>query len=87
MNYLGGVAAAGGIALINALGALGGFVAPNVKALADASFGSSQAGRTAFFCVHHSARSLEFGSGGCVALSRSLPSFRNCIGPEVRGSY
>jgi nitrate/nitrite transporter NarK len=43
-GYLGGVAAAGGIALVNALGALGGFVAPNIKAWADASFGSGQAG-------------------------------------------
>jgi MFS family permease len=42
--YLGGVAAAGGIALINALGALGGFFAPNVKAWADASFGTPVAG-------------------------------------------
>lgn len=41
---LGGVAAAGGIALINALGALGGFVAPNVKSWADAHFGSPAAG-------------------------------------------
>jgi sugar phosphate permease len=41
---LGGVAAAGGLALINALGALGGFAAPNVKAWADARFGSSAAG-------------------------------------------
>ena len=39
-----GVAAAGGIALINALGSLGGFFAPNVKAWADASFGTSTAG-------------------------------------------
>ena len=43
-GYLGGVAAAGGLALINALGALGGFVAPNVKAWADRSFNSPQAG-------------------------------------------
>lgn len=42
--YLGGVAAAGGIALINALGGLGGFVAPNVKTWADAAFGSAAAG-------------------------------------------
>jgi len=39
-RYLGGVAAAAGIAFINALGALGGFVAPNVKNWADASFGA-----------------------------------------------
>ena len=43
-GYLSGVAAAGGIALINALGALGGFVAPNVKNWADVSFGSASAG-------------------------------------------
>ena len=43
-DYLGGAAAAGGIAIVNAIGALGGFVAPNVKAWVDASVGSSQAG-------------------------------------------
>ena len=43
-SYLGGVAAAGGIALINALGSLGGFVAPNVKAWADVSFRTPRAG-------------------------------------------
>ena len=43
-GYLGGAAAAGGIAMVNALGALGGFVAPNVKAWADASFASPRAG-------------------------------------------
>jgi MFS family permease len=42
--YLGGAAAAGGIALINSLGALGGFVAPNVKTWAEQSFGSPGAG-------------------------------------------
>jgi MFS family permease len=43
-SYLGGVAAAGGIALVNALGSLGGFFAPNVKAWADSIFGSPRAG-------------------------------------------
>lgn len=43
-DYLGGVAAAGGIALINSLGALGGFVAPNVKTWAEAAFASQAAG-------------------------------------------
>lgn len=43
-GYLGGVAAAGGIALINSLGSLGGFVAPNVKTWAEAFFASSAAG-------------------------------------------
>jgi sugar phosphate permease len=43
-GYLSGAAAASGIALINSLGSLGGFVAPNVKNWADQSFGSGQAG-------------------------------------------
>lgn len=43
-SALGGVAAAGGIAMVNALGALGGFVAPNLKNWADASFDSPRAG-------------------------------------------
>lgn len=38
-SYLTGTAAAAGIALINAVGGLGGFVAPNVKAWADVRFG------------------------------------------------
>jgi MFS family permease len=43
-SYLGGVAAAGGIALVNALGSLGGFFAPIVKAWADSRFGMAHAG-------------------------------------------
>jgi MFS family permease len=43
-SYLGGAAAAGGIALINSLGALGGFVAPNVKTWAELRFASPSAG-------------------------------------------
>lgn len=43
-NYLGGAAAAGAIALINSLGALGGFVAPNVKTWAERAFSSPSAG-------------------------------------------
>lgn len=43
-SYLGGSAAASGIALVNALGTLGGFFAPNVKTWADASFGSARGG-------------------------------------------
>lgn len=43
-SYLGGVAAAGGIALINSLGNLGGFVAPNVKTWAEQTFASPVAG-------------------------------------------
>ncbi|MCK0198193.1 MFS transporter [Ancylobacter sp. 6x-1] len=43
-GYLGGIAAAGGIALINSLGSLGGFVAPNVKTWAETTFASTSAG-------------------------------------------
>jgi hypothetical protein len=42
--YLGGAAAAGGIALVNALGALGGVFAPNVKTWAEGAFNSKAAG-------------------------------------------
>jgi hypothetical protein len=42
-RYLSGSAAAGGIALIGA-GNLGGFIAPNIKVLADEHFQSSSAG-------------------------------------------
>lgn len=42
--YLGGAAAAGGIALINSLGSLGGFFAPNVKTWAETAFASPTAG-------------------------------------------
>lgn len=42
--YLGGAAAAGGIALINSIGSLGGFFAPNVKLWAEKTFESPSAG-------------------------------------------
>lgn len=43
-RFLGGAAAAGGIALINSLGALGGFVAPNLKTWAERVMASPSAG-------------------------------------------
>jgi MFS family permease len=43
-NYLSGTAAAGGIAFINSLGTLGGFVAPNIKTWAEMKFESNTAG-------------------------------------------
>ncbi len=42
--YLGGTAAASGIALINSVGNLGGFVAPNLRVWAEATFESARAG-------------------------------------------
>lgn len=59
-SYLGGSAAAGGIALINALGSLGGFLAPNVKAWADSRFGSSNAGLYALAATTIIGASLVF---------------------------
>ena len=67
-SYLGGVAAAGGIALINALGALGGFVAPNIKAWADVHFGSSQAGLYVLACT------TLVGAALILQLARRRPS-------------
>jgi hypothetical protein len=43
-GLLAGAAAAGGIGLINAIGNLGGFVAPNLRAWLDVVFGFSGAG-------------------------------------------
>ena len=43
-GYLSGAAAASGIALINSLGSLGGFVAPNLKTWAERAFASPSAG-------------------------------------------
>jgi MFS family permease len=43
-DYLSGRAAAGGIAVINAIGALGGFVAPNIKVWSDRHFDRPDAG-------------------------------------------
>jgi sugar phosphate permease len=43
-GYLGGVAAAGGIALINSLGTLGGFAAPNARIWMEETYSSKSAG-------------------------------------------
>lgn len=43
-SYLSGTAAAGGIAFINSLGTLGGFVAPNIKTWVEMKFDSTTAG-------------------------------------------
>lgn len=67
-SYLGGTAAAGGIALINALGSLGGFLAPNVKAWADNSFGSPNAGLYAL------AATTLIGAGLFFYLLRPVPA-------------
>lgn len=50
-SYLSGAAAASGIALINSLGNLGGFVAPNLKTLMETQFGDPRAGMFALAVV------------------------------------
>ncbi|WP_248295479.1 hypothetical protein [Paraburkholderia sp. UYCP14C] len=43
-NCVGGIAAVSGVAMVNTIGNVGNFVSPNIKAWADASFGSNVAG-------------------------------------------
>ncbi|MBC3424010.1 MFS transporter [Pseudomonas sp. RW3S2] len=50
-GYLSGAAAASGIALINSLGNLGGFVAPNLKTLTETLFADPRAGMFALAIV------------------------------------
>jgi len=50
-DRFGGAAAAGGIALINSLGNLGGFLAPNLRAYAEKLFGTPSAGPDAVAAV------------------------------------
>ncbi|MDF3838333.1 MFS transporter [Cupriavidus basilensis] len=50
-SFLSGAAAASGIALINSLGNLGGFVAPNLKTLMERQFGDPRAGMFALAVV------------------------------------
>lgn len=73
-NYLGGAAAAGGIALINSLGALGGFVAPNLKTWAEHAFASSSAGMNLLAAVTVLAGLLFLGLRGTQAAAGSQPA-------------
>jgi MFS family permease len=70
-GYLAGSAAAGGIAMVNAFGTLGGFVAPNLKAWADRHFESPRAG-------------LYF-LGGITLLGAILIAFVDDRRPATRG--
>lgn len=48
---LAGAAAAGSFALINSFGAIGGFIAPNIRAWADSAFASASAGTSVLAAV------------------------------------
>jgi MFS transporter, ACS family, tartrate transporter len=72
-EYLGGTAAAAGIALINSVGNLGGFVGPYVVGMVrqrSHSFGGGLA-----------AMALMLAAGGCLALA--VPHNANSAGPEA----
>ena len=60
-GYLSGAAAASGIALINSLGNLGGFVAPNLKTLMESQFADPRAGMFALAAVGLLGACLLFG--------------------------
>ncbi len=75
-GYLGGVAAAGGIAAINSLGNLGGFVAPNLRAWSDVHLGSPAAGLYV----------LAFAALVSAALVLMLPSRIVSVPGSVEGS-
>jgi MFS family permease len=77
-NYLSGTAAAGGIAFINAMGALGGFVAPNAKVWADVRFGSTRAGLYLLAI-------LTLFNALLIAFVRQRPSSLNKPDPAVPG--
>ena len=78
--YLGGAAAAGGIALINSLGALGGFVAPNVKTWAEKSFASPSAG------LNLLAATTVIGALLFLALRRRRSGTAPTVAPTLRRS-
>jgi MFS family permease len=88
-GYLGGAAAAGGIALINSIGNLGGFVAPNLKGMAERVVGSPEAGMLSLAVVGligaalllafksastQSARSIGIDIDSTAALGEQRPS-------------
>jgi MFS family permease len=79
-EYLGGTAAAGGIALINAVGNLGGFLGPNIKTLVEQTFHSSSAGLYAIAAEAFLACILV----GCLRPRRPTPPV---IQPEARAVH
>ncbi|KVU97893.1 MFS transporter [Burkholderia ubonensis] len=72
-GYLGGAAAAGGIAFINSVGNLGGFVAPNLKSVAERVAGHPQAGM------------LTLALFGCVGAVLLMRAGRRGDGLALRG--
>jgi len=62
-DELSGAGAAGGIALINSLGAIGGFIAPNLKAAAEQGFASAAAGQFALAATTVAGAALMLGIG------------------------
>ncbi|GAB2893335.1 MFS transporter [Paraburkholderia jirisanensis] len=77
-RYLTGAAAAGGIALINSLGGIGGFIAPTLRTGAERAFSSASAGLIALGAASLIAAlliaTLLRGGGGRAAWSSSQPA-------------
>ncbi|MXN74756.1 MFS transporter [Burkholderia sp. 4701] len=65
-GYLGGAAAAGGIALVNSIGNLGGFLAPNLKGLAEHAAGFPQAGMLSLALFGFAGAALLLAAGAVV---------------------
>jgi MFS family permease len=63
-NRVGGIAAVSGVAMVNTIGNVGNFASPNVKAWADASFGSNVAGLIVLSVVVLLAALLFIGARG-----------------------
>ena len=75
-TYVGGVVAAGGIALVNSLGSLGGLISPNVWSWANASFDSKNAGLYLLACttIIGAALTLTLRKNVSTPLAASLPT-------------
>lgn len=70
-RFLGGTAAAGGIAFLNAVGSLGGFVGPNVLGVVKEATGSFDGGLFAM-------STLTLGAGVAMLALRRVPVFGAC---------
>ena len=69
-------AAAGGLALINSMGAMGGFIAPNLKVGAESAFQSAEAGALALAACSLGAGLLTFKLWGGTAVHQQPPASR-----------
>ena len=83
-DHFGGTAAAGGLAVINSIGNLGGFVAPNLRAAADHAFGPSTAGLHALSipALVLAAAAMLLPARGRRVVAATLKGFSGARAPE-----